>query len=752
MRPTSSRSFLLPFAGLMAASAFPACSSEPTPTPALEPLGSAVGNLSALDDNLCMAEVWSIIGDKGKDELECTAKDVSLTELVAVELLDDGCAFPGDKVTMNATFRVELTAEHRYDIGIYFSENGASALNGNADGGCRAHTLAIAESQDREAGEPDTGNYCSGGLEHACSDDADCPPGETCEEVTAPDTCGDMSKGTVLTTVKNLTMVCKDDDLDSLLDFVYCSSWRQGGANDLCTTPYAAYPGSPSKCLCAGLATDIVIEDPCKDVACDAKECNGPGVCDATRASEGHSGQGLCVYEPQSGGACTDDGNDCTTDVCDAGACAHEAQDGAACGTRTECTEGVCVADTCTVVEIAGACDDGVGCTSDACVEGACVNFADDDNCHDGVDCTVDVCDAKTGCSNTTDDTLCDDGVACTKDVCTATGCSSTPDDAACNDNLDCTDDVCTEQGCSFTSTCDDGIACTTEVCTVKGCSLIGTNDSLCEDGADCTLDECTAQGCVSTPDHSACNDGVDCTVDKCDSTGCTNAPNHDACADSNECTDEACTSAGCVSTNNTNTCSDDGDQCTTDVCADGYCRHLDNGQCVEDPTCETAFALASHAFCDEDVDGDGRVETRWGWYGILEPGTESTYPLYAGAGQCDINKGTEVGYVTVSYDGETAAFTLVGSDGFGFDGSHVYADTTPLWTLAPGRFTSGSDDAEGVEGSQTHTISGFSGEDIYFSVHASACGDYDGGGDWDDDDGDGGDDPGGDVDPTGVP
>jgi len=38
----------------------------------------------------------------------------------------------------------------------------------------------------------------------------------------------------------------------------YCTSWRQGGANELCTSPLDAYPGAPSKCNCdAGFTVPI---------------------------------------------------------------------------------------------------------------------------------------------------------------------------------------------------------------------------------------------------------------------------------------------------------------------------------------------------------------------------------------------------------------------------------------------------------------------------------------------------------------
>ena len=733
------------------------CSSEqprPNPTP---PVGTATAALSALDGDLCLQEVEDLVGSG--HGLTCTANDVDVTELVAVDIKDDGCAFPGDTVTLDATFRVALNADHRYDIAIFFSENGESAMVHNAKGGCLAHTLAISESVDLEAGTPDKGSYCSGGFAHACNGDEDCPAGETCVEKTGTDTCGDMT-GEVLTVVKDLTLVCADSDVDDMADFIYCSSWRQDGANDLCTTPYATPPGSPSKCNCGSVPTSIPIEHPCDGVVCADQECRINGYCDETRASQGLSGTELCVYEPLTGTACSDDGNACTDDVCAAGVCAHDATDGAVCGEDSECTQDRCVGDTCTTQEIAGACDDGVGCTDDSCQAGACVHEANAGHCDDGVACTVDVCDAATGCGSTPNDDLCEDGVACTDDFCdAATGCGATPNDGACDDGVACTVDVCDPaSGCASTpndSFCDDGVACTDDVCdAVNGCGS-APNNGHCDDGVTCTDDVCDAiNGCGSTPNNGHCDDGVACTDDVCDAvngcgsapndgycddgvactddacdpaTGCGSTPNDGYCDDGNACTDDVCGATGCASTDNTASCADDGDACTDDVCEAGSCTHPDNGQCVE-PTCETAFAQAETAFCDVDIDGDGLVEKRWGWYGQTSPGTSAEYPLYAGAAHCDPNKGTFVGTLEVTYDGATATFVVTAADGFSFDESHVYASSEPMSTMAPGQFTSVDDQGEPT-GSVTHTIDGLSG-DIYFSVHAVACGQYGDGGD----------------------
>jgi hypothetical protein len=66
----------------------------------------------------------------------------------------------------------------------------------------------------------------------------------------------------------------------------------------------------------------------------------------------------------------------------------------------------------------------------------------------------------------------------------------------------------------------------------------------------------------------------------------------------------------------------------------------------------------------------------------------------------------------------------LAATSGFAFEGSHVYVGVDPLSTLAPGRFTSVAV-AEGATGTVEHSVPGFDGEDLHFSVHAEACGQY---------------------------
>ena len=64
------------------------------------------------------------------------------------------------------------------------------------------------------------------------------------------------------------------------------------------------------------------------------------------------------------------------------------------------------------------------------------------------------------------------------------------------------------------------------------------------------------------------------------------------------------------------------------------------------DPTgdCETAFAYGGSGiatcFLDIDEDLDGKSDfMRWGWTNSLQELESQTWPIYAGAGQCDTSK-----------------------------------------------------------------------------------------------------------------
>jgi len=123
----------------------------------------------------------------------------------------------------------------------------------------------------------------------------------------------------------------------------------------------------------------------------------------------------------------------------------------------------------------------------------------------------------------------------------------------------------------------------------------------------------------------------------------------------------------------------------------------------------------------------------RWGWSnGPYTPGTY-TLELWAAAGQCDLNKGTLVGTLTVNYSGTSAVVTYNAGTGFSFDQLHLYVGGEPLYyksqgqgeyTIAPGQFPNKAEGLPANTTSYSFTINGLSGN-IYVVAHAVVCGNY---------------------------
>jgi hypothetical protein len=157
--------------------------------------------------------------------------------------------------------------------------------------------------------------------------------------------------------------------------------------------------------------------------------------------------------------------------------------------------------------------------------------------------------------------------------------------------------------------------------------------------------------------------------------------------------------------------------------------------KCLEDVNpggnTETAFAFGgadAACFLGVDEDGDGRGDfNRWGWTnGQLSAGSY-TFDIYAGAGQCDLTKGTLVGTLTVDYDGSTATVTYSINGPYFLAETHLYVGNEILarngngdFTVAPGQYPTIHDPASGTK--DEYTISGLSG-DIYVVAHATVGG-----------------------------
>ncbi len=98
----------------------------------------------------------------------------------------------------------------------------------------------------------------------------------------------------------------------------------------------------------------------------------------------------------------------------------------------------------------------------------------------------------------------------------------------------------------------------------------------------------------------------------------------------------------------------------------------------------ESAWAMGegggvdAKPFCDNGFNN-------WGWTNEIAKPYEGSWPLYAGAAQCDPARGTLVGHFHIFYNGGFD-FEFVPEDGIPFEGEAVYADAD-MFPRLPGRF-----------------------------------------------------------------
>ena len=423
-------------------------------------------------------------------------------------------------------------------------------------------------------------------------------------------------------------------------DLLPCSDNNACTAGDACAAGACA-PGDVTVCDDQNLCTS----DSCNPkqgcvFADNTLPCTDGDVCTLGDVCAGASCQ------PGKVTLCND-GNACTEDSCDKTNGCVFAANAASCSDGNVCTQGdQCVAGKCAP----GApylCDDGNPCTTDLCdpVNG-CMATASKIPCDDGDICTLgDVCagdDCQPG-----KPVSCNDGNPCTDDGCDAkNGCQHAANSGFCSDGNLCTvSDACQGGACLGAQmlNCDDANACTDDSCSPIGGCLHTANSASCSDGSVCTGgDGCSNFACVAGP-KIPCNDGNPCTDDSCDpNKGCVFTQNVAACDDGNACTfGDVCKTGVCTPGNACDanaTCGKQG-QVSACVCNLGF---QGNGfACAA--ICGDKLVVATEA-CDDgnllDADGcSGKCAIESGWACIGIPSVCSTLcgdGLKVGAEQCD--------------------------------------------------------------------------------------------------------------------
>ena len=372
--------------------------------------------------------------------------------------------------------------------------------------GCAAKKLTTKPCDDGNACTKD--DVCDG-KGNCAANPVDCEDGNACTDDPCDPQSGCGPK-------ENTTKPCDDGNA--------CTVKDQCDGNGKCTA-------TPLDCEDGDQCTD----DPCDPkIGCapkkmNTKPCDDPANCKANGVCDG---KGNCTNLIDS----CDDNNPCTADVCKTGkGCDYTpTNQNGACDDGDPCTESdACAAGTCKGA--AKDCDDGNVCTDDACDKGACVNLANTATCTDN-----DVCTGGDVCSGSKCQPgkvwVCEDGLQCTDDPCDPVkGCLLKKlTTKTCDDGNPCTSkSQCDGKGnCLGTElkVCDDGNPCTLDTC-IKGagCTAIPvpvgtpcTDDNLCTENTACTAEAKCGGGTDNT--GKACDDGNPCTVkDTCvPEKGCT--------------------------------------------------------------------------------------------------------------------------------------------------------------------------------------------------------------------------------------
>ncbi len=566
-------------------------------------------------------------------------------------------------------------------------DDGNECTNDYCGAGQGCYTLNNSEPCDADDNICTVGDHCSSGHCIAGTQPHGCTDGNPCTLDSCNQNLGDPATGCYFPPLSNNTF-CDDGDPCFMNDYCYEGSCRPGATarncfdGNLCTQDlcdanlgdpvsgcyYPANIGAP-----CDDGNDCTLGDSCNaNKVCTAgptaKDCDDGNVCTTDACQDGYynpSNPG-CKYTNNNGQEC-DDGNPCTVgDYCSGGGCVagttpYDCNDGNPC-TTDYCDSNATSDNPCVHTPIAynppstvTFCDDGDPCTSthgddgttcqgeggstvcDHCSEGACQSGesvacamppAPDNQCY--------YCDEENSCQRNMRDvgTPCNDFNACTTgDSCqgnlsrTCTGTPIADVQAFCEDNNPCTVESCDPAlGCQHTWLAD-GLDCSidTDPCTLQHCQsgqCVLKNIRNCDDGELCTTEGCDAShagansnGCWYEFNTVPCDDDNPCTENDTCRDGSCFAGDPCNCDDGNVCTTDLCASVSvlpddtpaeqCIKAcaagrvNNNESCSD-GNPCTVnDYCSGGSCHNGETCNCNDGNSCT-----------DEECNPDSGIET----------------------------------------------------------------------------------------------------------------------------------------------
>lgn len=491
------------------------------------------------------------------------------------------------------------------------------------DGTC----LCIPDCDGKECGDDGCAGNCGQCPEDSlCSDEGLCGCVPDCvDKICGTDgcqgTCGDCPVGHVCleSGVCLCVPACGDNE---------CGEDGCGGTCGECAENYDCTAGEDGyqcvadcQALCDGLECGAVgVAAECECGSCDDGNLCTTDVCNSDF---------LCGFFPNA--VACDDGNPCTgSDVCGDGECNGELLP------PEEIDDiGTCLCDTdgdCLPLEDNNVCNGLLYCDLVPDVSVCAIDQSTLLDCDDGAPCTDDSCDPIDGCVNQPDETneCLDDDLCNGTETCDGDGACLPGEPLVCDDDNVCTENLClAESGCSFDSDSQNGVDC--------------DDDDECTEGDACAAGLCVGQQVI-------CDDSNECTADSCDpAVGCLYAPAEGECeGGSGVCVNEECCYPDCA-----------GLECGPDpVCGDN-CGDCDEGDACEDgdcvlkggcwPDCPPMVTVPSGTFwmgCNETLDSNCDEDEK-PYHGVyldafdieMTEVTQKAYQACVDAGACELSQ-----------------------------------------------------------------------------------------------------------------
>jgi hypothetical protein len=200
----------------------------------------------------CLQDNWISANKTG--ELVCATKDVYLEAIQVKEKLT--CSVD-DTITISFDGSIRIMKSLKYDVGFYIATDGGDALTGK----CSVNGLQA--GNDYTVVDKAGGSEKVGQVAWLAKDGAD------------DDKCGDVltksdSSNIDLPVAMELTVPCKDENEDGVLDIAICFTWKcdtTNNPNSVCTISQNIPGALTESCFCTrydipGVDVDTPVSDP----------------------------------------------------------------------------------------------------------------------------------------------------------------------------------------------------------------------------------------------------------------------------------------------------------------------------------------------------------------------------------------------------------------------------------------------------------------------------------------------------------